>query len=155
MAVCGRSHSDYNPISAHSPSSSSSQAEGLIGLVNGHLWTLLLHLLLPFHKHIFKKLNLHVCVCVCGHVFILCAHLQCEFNEIHVLHVCVCVCVCMCVCVCVCVSVYSRGREKGYVPFNQDDSSTMVFNFLCEECKRIFNAEVDVLMLRNARSYER
>ena len=38
--------------------------------------------------------------------------------------------------------------------FNQEDSSKMVFNFLCEECKRIFNAEVDVLMLRNARSYE-
>ena len=49
-----------------------------------------------------------------------------------------------------CYDNYSRGREKGYVPFNQDDSSTMVFNFLCEECKRIFNAAIDVLMLRNA-----
>ena len=42
---------------------------------------------------------------MCGHVFILCAHLQCEFNEIHVLHVCVCMCMCVCVCVCVSVCV--------------------------------------------------
>ena len=47
-------------------------------------------------------------------------------------------------------ALYSMGHEKGYVPFNQDDSSTMVFSFVCTECKGIFNAKV--LILRNARS---
>ena len=51
-----------------------------------------------------------------------------------------------------CHLVYSMRHEKGYVPFNQDDSSTMVFSFVCMECNRIFNAKV--LILRNARSYE-
>ena len=38
-------------------------------------------------------------------------------------------------------SNYSRGHEKGYVPFNQNDSNMIVFYFLCKECERIFNAK--------------